>query len=137
MPAEGRTGAGPATAVAVSRAIPLLVLAWLIPGAGHFALGRRQRAFAFAAIVATAFVTGWLLDGNLYRPVEGQPLTRLATIGSMGVGVPYFALRYGAAYEGDPVSGGYEYGTVFLLSAGLMNLLLVLDTWDIANGRKE
>jgi hypothetical protein len=136
MPAEGRSAAETA-APAVARAIPLLVLAWLVPGAGHFALGRRARAVGFAAIVATAFVTGWLLDGNLYRPVEGQPLTRLATIGAMGVGFPYFALRYGAGYEGDPVAAGYEYGTVFLLSAGLMNLLLVLDTWDIANGRKE
>jgi hypothetical protein len=29
-----------------------------------------------------------------------------------------------------------EYGTTFLLTAGLMNLLLILDAWDVARGRK-
>lgn len=128
---------GSAPSLTASRSLPLLVLAWLIPGAGHLALGRRSRGLLFAAVIATALLTGWKLDGNLYRPVEDQPLTRLATLGAMGVGFPYFALRYAVRYEGDPLSGGYEYGTVFLLSAGLMNLLLVLDTWDIAKGRKE
>ena len=137
MPADGRSMPGDATSSSATRVIPLLVLAWLMPGAGHLALGKRSRALAFAAVIAIALLVGWKLDGNLYRPVEGQPLTRLATLGAMGVGAPYFALRYGAGYEGDPLSGGFEYGTVFLLSAGLMNLLLVLDTWDIANGRKE
>ena len=42
-----------------------------------------------------------------------------------------------AGYDGDPIGAGYEYGTVFLLTAGLMNLLLVLDAWDIATGKKE
>ncbi len=55
----------------------------------------------------------------------------------MGVGAPYFVARYGFGYEGKPEAQGYEYGTVFLLSAGLMNLLLVLDVWDLACGRKE
>ena len=137
MPVEGRSVSSPAPSLSVARSIPLLILAWLVPGAGHFALGRRSRGLVFAAVIATALLTGWKLDGNLYRPVEDQPLTRLATLGAMGVGFPYFVLRYGVAYEGDPLSGGYEYGTVFLLSAGLMNLLLVLDTWDIAGGRKE
>jgi hypothetical protein len=137
MPVEGRSVSSSVPSLSVARSIPLLVLAWLVPGAGHFSLGRRARGAVFAAVIATALLTGWKLDGNLYRPVEGQPLSRLATLGAMGVGFPYFALRYGAGYEGDPLSGGYEYGTVFLLSAGLMNLLLVLDTWDIAKGRKE
>lgn len=118
------------------RAVALVFLAWLVPAAGHFALGRRRRAAIFAAIVLVAVVVGVALDGNLYRPVAGQPLTLLATLGAMGVGFPYFLLRAGLAYAGDPTAAGYEYGTAFLLSAGLMNLLLVLDVWDIARRRK-
>ncbi len=119
------------------RAVALAGLAWLIPGAGHFALRRFRRAFLFLAVVACAFAVGLRFDGNLYRPVPRQPLSWLGTAGAMGVGIPYFAWRWGLGYEGDPAAPGYEYGTVFLLSAGLMNLLLVLDTWDIATGRKE
>jgi hypothetical protein len=55
----------------------------------------------------------------------------------MGMGFPYFLLRYGLHYQGNMVGPGYEYGTAFLLTAGLMNLLLVLDCWDIVRGKKE
>ena len=113
------------------------VLAWVLPGAGHFFLKRRGRALAYCGLIAAALVVGISLQGNLYRIVGGQPLTILATLGSMGMGIPYFALRWVAGYVGNPVSPGYEYGSAFLLTAGLMNLLLVVDAWDIANGRKE
>ncbi len=68
--------------------------------------------------------------------MAGQPLSILATLGAMGMGAPYFLLRWGLGYSGSPEAAGFEYGAVFLLSAGLMNLLLVLDVWDIASGRK-
>jgi hypothetical protein len=55
----------------------------------------------------------------------------------MGMGLAYFVLRFLVGYEGDLVAAGYEYGTAFLLTAGLMNWLLVLDCWDIAVGRKS
>lgn len=115
----------------------LCALAWVVPGGGHFALGRRARAAVFLAVIACAIGVGFWFSGNLYRIVPGQPLSVLATLGAMGMGAPYFALRYLLGYVGSPEAAGYEYGTVFLLSAGLMNLLLVLDTWDIASGRKE
>lgn len=123
-------------ALSPGRALALALLAWAIPSAGHLALGRRWRAVLFAAVIVTALLVGLQLDGNLYRPVAGQPLTTLATLGAMGMGAPYIVLRYGFGYEGDATTAGYEYGTAFLLSAGLMNLLLVLDVWDIARGRK-
>lgn len=115
----------------------LCALAWLVPASGHLLLGRRGRALVFALLVATAIAVGYALDGNLHRVVEGQPLSRLATLGAMGMGLPYFFLRWGLGYAGSAAAAGYEYGTVFLLSAGLMNLLLVLDVWDISTGRKE
>ena len=114
-----------------------MVLAWLVPGLGHFYLGRRGRALLFFLIIVVCLWVGCSLQGNLYRPLPGQPLTLLATLGAMGMGIPYFALRYGLGYAGDIVGAGYEYGTAFLLTAGLMNWLLMLDAWDISRGKKE
>ncbi len=131
--AESEAAAPPAPV----RAWLAVGLGWLVPGAGHLFLRRPGRAAVFCALVLAALALGCALDGNLYRAVSGQPLTVLATVASMGAGLPYFAVRYGLAYEGDPVSWGYEYGTAFLLTAGLMNLLVVLDAWDIAQGHKE
>ena len=118
------------------RAATAAFLALIFPGLGHFFLGRRLRAVAFCVLVFAAIVTGYWLQGNLYRPIAGEPLTKLATVGSMGMGIPYFVLRWGLGYTGEVTAPGYEYGTAFLLSAGLMNLLLVLDAWDIGVGKK-
>lgn len=114
------------------------LLAWLVPGAGHLYLGRRARALVFAALVGAAFVVGVALDGKLWQIAGQEPATflhLLGTIGCMGLGVPYFVLR-AVGYGGDLLSSGYEYGGAFLLTAGLMNLLLVLDAWDVARGVK-
>ena len=111
--------------------------AWLIPGLGHFYLRRRLRGLAFLVLVLVSILVGCRLEGNLYQVVPGQPLTILATLASMGMGFPYFLLRYAFHYQGNIMGAGYEYGTAFLLTGGLMNLLLVLDAWDIVRGKKE
>lgn len=113
------------------------VLAWLLPGAGHFYLGRRGRALVFFLIIVTAVVLGANLHGHLYRLEGGQPLSLLGGLGAMGMGLPYFVLTWVFGYHGNVEALGYEYGTAFLLSAGLMNLLLVLNAWDIALGREH
>ena len=124
-------------AAAVGNPMVAVVLAWLIPGLGHVYLKRWMRGLLFLVLVLVSLAVGCTLQGNLYRVLPNQPLTILATLGSMGMGLPYFLLRYFLGYEGNVVGAGYEYGTAFLLTAGLMNLLLVMDAWDIARGRKE
>ena len=119
------------------RALTAALLAWAVPGLGHFFLGRRVRAIAFCAIVLISLATGLALDGNLYRVVPGQPLSFFATLGCMGMGAPYFLARWAFGYTGDLEGAGYEYGSAFILTAGLMNLLLVLDSLDIARGMKS
>jgi len=111
-------------------------LAWLVPGGGHLYLGRKTRASVFAGVVIFMFVIGLMLDGKLYVYEPGRPLTFLAMLGSLGAGIPYFVARVIGAV-GDAGSGTYEYGTAFTLTSGLMNLLLILDVWDVAEGRKE
>lgn len=121
------------------RASPFLcgVLAWLVPGAGHIYLRRWRRGVLFLVLVLAAMALGVGLEGKLWRFVAGQPLSYLGTVACFGLGLPYFVLRFVTGYEGDPLSQGYEYGAAFLLTAGLMNLLLVLDAWDVAKGWKE
>jgi uncharacterized membrane protein len=118
------------------RSVISAILALLVPGGGHFYLGKRGRALAFFAIVLFMFLIGLWLHGKLYVWEAGKPLSLLATIGSMGVGLPYLIARLLGPF-GDLGSITYEYGTAFSLTAGLMNLLLVLDAYDIAEGRKE
>lgn len=135
--AESGSTSAPPPALSAGNAAVAMLSAWLVPGLGHIYLKRRLRGLAFAVLVIASLLIGCRLEGNLYQVVPGQPLTILATLGSMGMGFPYFLLRYGLHYEGDIRGAGYEYGTAFLLTAGLMNLLLVLDAWDIVRGKKE
>lgn len=121
-----------------ARAVVAMVLAWAVPGAGHFYLGRRARALAFFVIVAFLFVLGLAVDGRLYVLGEsrGRWITQFAGLGSMGSGALYFGARLFGP-EGDIRSMTFEYGRTFTLTAGLMNLLLVLDCYDISQGRKR
>ncbi len=113
------------------------VLSWLVPGAGHLYLGRRLRAVVFLALVVAALMIGWRLEGRLPWTFSGPPLAVLATLGCLGSGVPVLLLRLGAGFEGSVEAPGFEYGSAFILTAGLMNLLLMLDAWDISMGRKD
>jgi hypothetical protein len=122
----------------LTRTWAAMLVGFAIPGAGHAVLGRRKLAVAFAAIVLFMFAVGIAVDGGLYTLAEsrGNVLRTLASLGSMGSGALYFlARRFGA--EGVVTSATFEYGTTFTLTAGLMNLLLVLDCWDIGQGRKK
>jgi hypothetical protein len=130
------TGRPEAAAGRVRNPYAATLLAWLVPGAGHFYLGRRGRAAAFLVVVAVSVAVGLALEGRLYSAVRGQPLTLLATVAEVGLGVGYAVLRFVLGYQGDLGAPGSEYGTAYLLTAALMNLLLVLDAWDIAKGKK-
>jgi hypothetical protein len=120
------------------RTILAMLLAYVVPGAGHLYLGRRARAAIFFSIVVLMFAIGLLIDGDLYTfaRANGSLLRILAALGTAGAGALYFlALAMGA--HGDITSITYEHGTAFTITAGLMNLLLVLDAFDIAEARKE
>lgn len=113
-----------------------VVSAWLLPGLGHAILGRRGRAALFFGLCLAMFAIGVAIDGRLPWAFSGSPLTRLATLGGMGLGLPYLAAHLLFGYEGDVTAAGYEYGGAFIVTAGLMNLLLVLDVWDICWGKE-
>ena len=121
-----------------SRTVTAIILAYLVPGAGHLFLGRRARAITFFAIVVIMFLIGISIDGELYTfaRANGSALRNLAAVGTAGAGVMYFVALM-AGVHGDITSITYEHGTAFAITAGLMNLLLMLDAFDIAEGRKQ
>jgi len=120
-----------------SGTVVLLCLAsWAIPGAGHLWLGRRAKGVLFLVALPVMFAIGLALRGRLFPFDFSDPLVGLEALADLGIGVPYViasALGYGA---GDVRAVTYEYGNAFLIVAGLLNLLVVCDAWDLASLRK-
>ena len=114
----------------------ICLAAWAIPGAGHLLLGRVQKGVTFLITLTLMFVFGLWLQGRLF-PIElSQPLVALAALADLGIGIPFFIARAMGAGAGRVVALTYEYGNAFLIVAGLMNMLVVLDAFDVAEGRK-
>ncbi|HEY7290486.1 MAG TPA: DUF6677 family protein [Vicinamibacterales bacterium] len=120
-----------------SGGLVLLCLAsWAIPGVGHLWLGRRLKGLIFLVAVPLMFAIGLGSHGRLFPFDLSDPLVSLAALADLGIGVTYFiasALGFGV---GDVRAVTYEYGNAFLVVAGLLNLLVVLDAYDVALGRK-
>ena len=135
MPAKQRERANGKENVAA--AIPACVSGWLVPGLGHFMLGRRGRGLIFFAVVMTLFLLGLNWDGELFELGRSDLLTLLAGLAELGVGLPYFVANLLGRGGGAVTSVTYEYGYTFLIVAGLLNMLIVLDIFDIAVGRKD
>jgi hypothetical protein len=110
--------------------------AWAIPGAGHLWLGRRQKGIIFLVALSLMFAFGLWLEGRIFPFQFSQPLVALAAFADLGVGVPYLLAEVLGAGAGRVVAISYEYGNAFLIVAGLLNMLVVLDAFDVAQGRK-
>ena len=82
------------------------------------------------------FAIGLAIKGCLFPFDFSDPLVGLAALTHVGVGIPYFLAKALSLGAGDVRAIGYEYGNAFLVVAGLLNLLVVIDTYDIALGRK-
>lgn len=133
---------------------------WVLPGLGHVILGRARRGLLFAAVVLGSFGLGLAHDGRLALRDHRQPfLTGLQVVANLGVGPLDVLARlavYGeASYVMPATYHGLEenprikifrdrtrsalsiYGTAYLWTAGLMNLLLLFDLWDIGRAGKQ
>jgi hypothetical protein len=117
---------------------PYLVCAaaWAVPGAGHLWLGRAQKGVIFLVVLPLMFATGLWLQGRLFPFEAGQPLVALAAFADLGMGVPYVIAKAAGLGMGDVVAQSFEYGNAFLIVSGLLNMLVVLDAFDVAEGRK-
>ncbi|GAB4127874.1 MAG: hypothetical protein Kow001_22930 [Acidobacteriota bacterium] len=112
------------------------VLAWLVPGAGHLYLQKWTRAAVYFAGVMTLFALGLYQDGRLF-PLEPGFFGFLRFFADAALGIPYIAGKFLGWGTGNIRAAGYEYGNTFLYTAGLINMLLVLDAYDIAERRKS
>jgi len=114
----------------------ICALAWAIPGGGHLWLGRREKGLIFLVALPVMFVIGLGLEGRLFPFELTQPLVALAAFADLGMGIPFFIAKVLGAGAGQVVAITYEYGNAFLIVAGLLNFLVILDAFDIAMGRK-
>ncbi len=119
-----------------SATLLLCVGAWLIPGGGHLWLGRRLKGLVFLVALVLMFGMGLALEGRLFPFEFSQPLVGLAAFADLGMGLPYFVAWSVGWGDGRVVATTYEYANAFLIVAGLLNMLVVLDAYDVACGRK-
>jgi hypothetical protein len=114
----------------------LCLAAWVIPGAGHLWMGRRQKGIVFMAAIPVMFLVGLLLHGRIFPFELSEPLVGLAAVANLGAGAPWLLARLLEAGAGTVTAASYEYGNCFLIVAGLLNFLVILDAFDIGMGRK-
>jgi len=128
--------AAPAEPPLSGKIVLLSLLSWLVPGAGHLWLGRRSKGLIFLVALPLMFAIGLAIEGRLFPFEFSDPLVGLAALADISIGAVYFvagALGYGA---GNVRAVTYEYGNAFLIVAGLLNLLVIIDVYDVAMGRK-
>jgi hypothetical protein len=114
-------------------------IAWLIPGLGHLIQGRVLRGVVGSLTIVLMFVSGISIGGHIYglRETGEGLLSSLFGLCDMGSGALYLLSKFaGLGVNDRPEQATSEYGSVFLMVAGLLNLILSLDAFDIRAGRK-
>lgn len=114
----------------------LCLAAWAIPGAGHLWLKRPGKGLAFLIVLPVMFAIGLAIQGRLFPFDLSDPLVTLEALADLGIGIPYFVATGFGLGGGQVRAATYEYGNTFVIVAGLLNLLVVIDVYDIAVGRK-
>lgn len=118
-------------------ALGLCVAAWCVPGLGHALIGKPGKGIVLLVVLTALCVTGLAFGGRVFPLAGAEPLVWLAAAAEWGLGVPRLIVAIGGWGEGTVVAATYEFGNTFLISAGLLNVLAVLDVYDIAVGRKS
>jgi hypothetical protein len=120
---------------------PPVLLGWLVPGGGHLLLRRTGRGLLLLAAITFMFLFGLMMRGAFFTPQTGDLLTTLINtggfIGNLCSGLLYL-LSVAFGYNQIDMAGAvHDYGTKFLVAAGLLNILAMVDVYDIAAGRKD
>ena len=122
-----RTGVNP---------ILCLVAGWLVPGAGHFLLRKPIRGLLLFASILGMFAVGIALGGKLYSPNTGDLLDILGFAGQVGAGLLYALGRIMDWGTAPILTAVADYGTKFIVVAGLLNIVSAIDAHSLASGRK-
>jgi uncharacterized protein DUF6677 len=136
MATKSTTAERPRAAAEPWRLALVCALAWLVPGAGHLLQGRRDKGLVFLVTLPLMFAFGLWLQGRLFPLELSDPLVFLGAIADRGIGLPYLIAYFADMGAGTVIAASYEYGNTFLMTSGLLNFLVILDAFDIAQGRK-
>ena len=121
--------------------VPAVALGWIVPGGGHFMLHRPGRGALVASCVAAMFLLGLMMQGALFTPQRGDLLTTVIYVGgflgNLMSGLFYFVTVWLGYAQEDVAGHVHDYGTKFLVGAGLLNVLGMVDAFEIATGRKD
>lgn len=131
----------PAAAADFRRWLPVVAVAWLIPGGGHFMLQRRGRAYLLFGAVFAPFVIGLMTRGAMFSPQTGDLFTTIIYCGGfladIASGILYFLTTWLGYAQQEMAGHVHDYGTKFLVAAGLINILAMVDAYEIAVGKKN
>jgi hypothetical protein len=111
-------------------------IAWLIPGAGHLIQKRWGRGLLLMVSIVAMFLLGLAMQGRIYKPNGGDILDMLGFVGNVGGGGLYILTRALDWGHGAIAHATADYGTKFLIVAGLLNFIAVADAYHIAIGKK-
>jgi len=111
-------------------------LGWLIPGAGHLIQRRWIRGLLLMGSIVIMFVIGLMLEGHVYQPNGGDILDMLGFVGDVGAGGLYILSQAMSWGHGAISHATADYGTKYLIVAGLLNFISVADAYHIAIGKK-
>jgi hypothetical protein len=113
-----------------------LIAGWLVPGAGHFLQGKWVRGTLLAASIIAMFALGLAMQGKLYTSVQ-DILDMLGVAGDLGSGLLYVVSR-AAGWGAQPIQTTVaDYGTKFIVVAGLLNIIAAVDAHNLRTGRKQ
>lgn len=118
-----------------------VILAWLLPGSGHFYLKRERHGVLVFFAVVGMFVCGLLMRGQMFEPKFGDLFTTVVNcggyIGDIAVGALYFLVKWLGYNQVQLATATADYGTKFLVCSGLLNILAIVDTFEISTGEKS
>lgn len=130
-----------APAAPIGTWLPAVGLGWLIPGGGHFLLKRSARGGLILFSVVTMFVLGLMMRGAMFQPQTGDILTTIiywgGFVGDLASGLLYLLTVWFGYNQPDMAGHVHDYGTKFLVGAGLLNVLAMVDAYEIAIGKKN
>lgn len=113
-----------------------LILGWLIPGAGHLLTRHWVRALLLFVAITLMFVLGLAMQAKVYVPNTGDPLDMLGFAGDLGTGLLYFIARVFSLGQSTVQLATADYGTKFVVVAGLLNFIAAVDAHNLRIGRK-
>src|ERR1700722_6652320 len=110
---------------------------WLIPGAGHMIQKRWIRGALLLISISPLFMLGLLMQGRIYKANGGDILDILGFVGDIGAGGLYIVTMAKDWGQGAIAFATADYGTKFMIVAGLLNFIAVADAYHIAIGKKQ